>query len=302
MHSKLGSIFLLSIAPIIWGLGFIGTRWVLVDYSATWCHALRFCFCLPIIIPFLLYKKTFLSWKNYVKPGLILGFFLSMGLWTQTIGIARTTVAKAGFFTVFYAFFTPFLAMVLLKKRYKNFYWVLVCVAVLGISFLCELKITNFNIGDGYILLSALFFSLHILLVDKYATKESDSLQINFIQTFMIALLSLIIALAIEPIPSLSSLFDWSAVLKPSALSGMLMISLFSTIIAFSIQVYAQKFIEPHIASLIFLLESISAAFFGYVFFQEKLNAMGAIGAFLVLLAVALIPLTFKSVKKKENL
>ena len=147
MENKLKNLFLLSIAPIIWGLGFIGTRWVLKDYSATWCHAFRFCFCLPFVLPFLIYKKTFLNWKSYLKPGLILGFFLSMGLWTQTIGIAKTSVAKAGFFTVFYAFFTPLLAMIFMKKRYKKTYWALVCMAILGIAFLCEFEIVNFNEG-----------------------------------------------------------------------------------------------------------------------------------------------------------
>ena len=216
-----------------------------------------------------------------------------MGLWTQTIGIAKTSVAKAGFFTVFYAFFTPLLAMIFMNKRYNKVYWALVCMAILGIAFLCEFEIVNFNEGDCYILLSALIFSIHILLIDLYATKNCDSLQLNFMQTFVIAILSFAIAFSIEDMPSITSLIDWSSFLEPSPLSGMLMISLLSTIIGFSIQVYAQKFIEPHIASLIFLLESISAAAFGYLFLQETLSLTALFGAFLVLAAVALLPITF---------
>ena len=293
MSHKWKNIFLLSIAPLIWGLGFIGTRWALEDYSASWCHAIRFVLCLSFVLPYLIYKKTFLQWDAYVKPGIILGFFLSMGLWTQTIGIGQTSVAKAGFFTVFYAFFTPFLGMIFLKQRYRKLYWFLVFLALLGIAFLCELKMTNFNRGDLFIVLSAVIFSLHILLLDKYAIEKTDSLQLNFMQTLIIAMMSVIIAISLEQIPSVQPLLDFTMLTKPSALSGFLMISVLSTIIGFSIQVYAQKYIEPHIASLIFLLESISAAFFGYYFLNEKLSLIAIIGSLFVLVSVALVPLTF---------
>jgi drug/metabolite transporter (DMT)-like permease len=283
---------LLSLAPLIWGFGFIGTRWALEAYSGTWCHAIRFLICLPFVVPYLLYKKTFFN-KDYLKTGFVLGFVLSLGLWLQTIGIDYTSVAKAGFFTVFYAFFTPIIAMLLWKRTYKKLYWILVAFALLGIGLLCELKIDNFNKGDLIIIISAVIFSVQIVMVESSTEKDLNPIELNFMQTFAIAIFSFITALPIEKMPSFEPLFDISSIFRPSPLSGMIIISIFSTLVAFTLQLVAQKNIKSHIASMIFLLEAISAAFFGYLFLGETLSLMSTIGAVVVLASVSLVPLTF---------
>ena len=294
MNSKIASVLLLCLAPLIWGFGFIGTRWVLEDYSATWCNAIRFIFCLPFVLPYLLYKKTFHDYKKYVKNGFAIGVLLSTGLWIQTIGIAQTTVAKAGFFTVFYAFFTPLICIFIWGRKYRPVYWGLVILAIIGIALLCELNISQFNFGDGLIIFSAVIFSLHIVLVEKIMQGEVDPLQLNFMQTFFMAVISLVIALCLEDVPSMKPLLDFKTLAESSSLSGMIIISIFSTLIAFTIQIVAQKNIKSHIASLIFLLESISAAFFGYLLLGEELSVLSLGGAVLVLISVALVPLTMK--------
>ena len=87
----------------------------------------------------------------------------------------------------------------------------------------------------------------------------------------------------------------WTA----SSLSGLLFLSFFSSIVAFSIQVHAQKSLPPHIVGLIFLLESPFAALFGYLFLQEKLNIQNIIGGGLVMVAGGLLPF-FEMQRKKK--
>ena len=77
---------------------------------------------------------------------------------------------------------------------------------------------------------------------------------------------------------------------QASTISGFLILSVFSSLVAFTIQISAQKKLRAHIVSLIFLLESVFASIFGYFLFGEVLSPIALSGAALVVLSVALIP------------
>ncbi|MCB9094369.1 MAG: DMT family transporter [Halobacteriovoraceae bacterium] len=294
MNNKTSGVLLLTLATMIWGLGFVGTRWTLYEYSATWSHGLRYLLCVPLVIPYLLYKKSFHFHKNYLKPGISLGFLLFLGLWTQTVGIAYTTVAKAGFFTVFYAFFTPIIGIFHKGERYRLAYWGLLIMAMFGIALLCELKIENFNFGDVIVLLSAFIFSFHIYFTGEFANQVESSIELNVMQTLFVAIFSVILAYTLEGMPKIEPLFRFQDIGMPTPITGFIIVSFFSTLIAFSIQIVAQRKIRAHIASLVFLMESVFAAFFGYVFLNEGLSTLSMVGGFLVLLSVFLVPYTLK--------
>lgn len=279
-------IFLLILAAFIWGLGFVGTRWTFIDYSAVWSNSLRFLFAGGIALPFLLWKSPSL----FKSKGIIIcAALLGVGLQLQTIGIEHTTLAKSGFLTVFYAIFTPIIMLVLFKQSFRNMYWLLVSVALLGIAMICDLSFSNFNKGDLFILMSAVLFAMHIVAVDKYAQKE-NAILFNLGQCFYMGVFCVAFGLLYDGPVSLAPLLKIDAVSQPSSLWGFVVLSIFSSIIAFSLQVYAQQGIAPHIVSLVFLLESIFATFFGYLFFQEKLSLLALCGCVLVLASVALIP------------
>jgi drug/metabolite transporter (DMT)-like permease len=285
-------IALLILATMIWGAGFVGTRWTLSDYTPLWSNALRFALAGVIALPYLLVKGQ----KRNIKGAIECSIVLLLALQLQTIGIKYTTLAKSGFLTTFYAIFTPIIGMVFLKQRFKASYWGLVGLALFGILLMCELKLDNFNYGDLMTLISAVFFSLHIIFVDRYAQNVS-SLEFNLWQCLLIGLLNPVVAFLVDGPAPLAPLLDWSSLLVPSPLSGFIVLAIFSSLLAFSIQIYAQKGIRPHVVSLIFLMESVFSAFFGFFFFDERLSSMALSGAGLVLLAVALIPFATKANK-----
>ncbi len=272
-------------ATFIWGAGFAGTRWTLMDYSPTWSNAMRFIIATLIISPYLLIKFKKLNIKVTATAGLLLYW----GLHFQTLGIAQTSMAKSGFLTVFYAIFTPIILVVAFKETIRKSFWALLLLALLGIALLCEFSISNFNIGDFYVLISAFFFSCHILWIDKRAQKE-DPINFNFWQCPFIALPAFIWAYFTEGCVSIAPLFEFQKLGQASSISGFLILSVFSSLVAFSIQISAQKKLRAHTVSLIFLLESVFAALFGYFLFNESLSAMALTGATLVIAAVALIP------------
>jgi len=277
---------LMILATFIWGAGFAATRWTLVDYSPTWSNAMRFIIATLIISPYLIsnYKKLNL------KVTATAGFILYLGLHFQTLGIAQTTMAKSGFLTVFYALFTPIVLVLVFKEPIKRTFWGLLVLAFFGIALLCELSFKNFNLGDTYVLISAFFFSCHILWIDRCAQKENP-INFNFWQCPFIALPAVLWAYFSEGGVSMEPLLQFQKLNEASTISGFLILSIFSSLVAFTIQISAQKKLRAHVVSLIFLLESVFASLFGYFLFHETLSPTALTGAFLVIISVALIPI-----------
>lgn len=287
-------LFLLTSACAIWGLAFAATRWTLTDYSPIWSHCLRYIFAGIIALPVLFIRKGF----ENVKGALYCAIALMIALQFQTIGIAYTTMAKAGFLTVFYAVFTPILSLILLKQRMRKTFWALLGAAMFGMFMICGMEFSGFNKGDVFVLISAFFFSIHILLIDHYAG-ETDAINFNFLQCVFLGIISLIFGLLYEGPVSLLPIITFETFSLTSTLSGFIILSVFSSLLAFSLQVYAQKSTPAHIVGLIILSESIFAAIFGRVFFNEEITTMGYFGGVIILLSVALIP-RFASISKSS--
>ena len=276
---------LLLLATLIWGLGYVGTRWTLFEYTPTWSNALRFFFAGLFVLPYLLMNRDRIPIVGAFWSSVVL--FIAMQL--QTVGIANTTLAKSGFLTVFYALFTPLLTLMLFKQRFKPGYWFLLASSLVGIFFICDMDISNFNEGDSYILMSAFAFAVQILVVDKWAD-EVDPLLFNFMQCALVGVWGLGYAYLLEGPVSLSPLVDFSSHENQLVILGFVVLSILSSLVAFTLQIYAQKGMQPHIVSLCFLMESVFAAFFGYAFFKESLTLMAITGCIIVVTSVALIP------------
>lgn len=282
-------VFLL-ITTFIWGFGFIATKWTFVDFDGYWSHSLRFLMAGMFSLPFLLYQKSFFKPQLLLK-GYIASWWLFGALFFQTIGLYETTVAKSGFITTMYALFTPIFGMLFFKKKFHPLYWALVLLSFVGIGLLCNLRIDEFNRGDFWTLLCAISGAGHILYVEKVAGEIENAVEFNFLQSLFMGINSVVLVYLIRGGVDLSVLFVAENLFKPGALTGLLYLSLLSSMVAFSLQIVAQKRIPSHIVSLVFLLESPIAAFFGYTLLGESLNTMNLVGCALILLSVALIPI-----------
>jgi drug/metabolite transporter (DMT)-like permease len=281
------NILLLIFATSLWGYGFVGTRWTLATYSPLWSNAIRFTITALIVSPWVIPKLFNKIDRSILKLGLICSLMLTAGMILQTIGVNYTTLAKSGFFTVFYAFFTPLISTFYFKKKLRIQFWLSLLLALVGIAFLCDLQITSFNKGDFLILMASLTLALHIFFIAQLP-KTASATWFNSLQCFFMGLIALLIALIFEPIPDFSPLWQWSTIGTGSAIDGFFIQCILSSIVAFTIQVHAQKSIAPHLASTLFLLESVFAVIFGYTFFQETLTMIAIIGCFLVIISAGL--------------
>ena len=294
-------IILLSIACAIWGLGFAGTRFTLTDYSPIWSNSLRYLFAATLAFVILLVKgdlKKLAKRKQEILGGLICSALLMTALQLQTVGVAITTMAKAGFLTVFYAVITPIISVIFFKQMVKKTFWVLLTTSMIGIMMMNGMDLNNFNRGDIFVIASAFFFAFHIIATDHYASSV-DSIRFNFIQCIFMGIMGVIFALIFEGPTSLEVLYSPYALEFPSPLWGFIILSVFSSLIAFSLQITAQKSIPAHIVGLVFLSESIFAAFFGYLFFGETLGASALVGAAMIIISVAFVP-RYTNIEKED--
>ncbi len=282
------NISLLISAALIWGAGFIATKWTLNDYGPYWSNSLRFIIAGLFILPYLFYKIKKVNFHYFLGP-LSCACILYISMQTQTIGLKYTTAAKSGFITTLYAFFIPILLMLFKGIKYQLSFWGLLAMSLLGIAMLCQFELSSFNIGDLWTCICALFFALHILITAKI-TNNYHPIVLNGLQCVFVGLLSIIPALYFEGVPSFTPLFQFDEIFKSSTISGFIIVSIFSSNIAFSVQAYAQKTIPPHIVGLIFLLESLFATIFGFLLLNEQLTSMTILGGTLILISLGLIP------------
>lgn len=224
--------------------------------------------------------------KNKVKPsqeekrtliqgGLACGVVLFIASSLQQIGIQYTTAGKAGFITTLYIVIVPILGIFLGKKVSKKI-WVCVLIAATGL-YLLSIK-SDFSIGKGdtLIFLCAIFFSIHILVIDHFSPKV-DGVVMSCIQFFVCGTINIFAMLLFESPTVREILLSWAPILYAGVLSSG---------VGYTLQIVAQKDTDPTITSLILSLESVFAVLAGVLILGETLTTRETFGCVMIFIAI----------------
>lgn len=230
----------------------------------------------------------FYSWKNkkLIVGGICCGIALFVASNLQQFGIKYTTVGKAGFITALYIVIVPLLG-IFLKKKVGIKIWVSVVLAVAGLYLLCMTGGLSLGKGDLLVLLCAVVFSVHILVIDHFSPLV-DGVRMSCIQFFVCGILSAIGMLLTEN-------FSWSAF--AAAWMPVLYAGVMSCGVAYTLQIVGQKDMDPTIASLILSLESVISVLAGWVLLGQKLSARELSGCALMFVAIILAQLPERKAK-----
>ena len=156
--------------------------------------------------------------KTLLIGGVCCGIAIAVASTLQQYGISMTTVGEAGFITALYIVIVPILG-IFLKKKPRLIIWVSVVLALAGLYFLCMTDSLSFSKGDTLVLLCALAFSIHILVIDHFSPKV-DGVRMSCIQFFIAGILCGVPALIFER-PEFSSLIAaWAPILYAGILSS----------------------------------------------------------------------------------
>ena len=230
--------------------------------------------------------------KKTIISGLLCGSALFIASTLQQTGIQTTTAGKAGFLTSLYVIVVP-VAGLFLRRIPRFWVWPGVILAVAGTYLLCMESGLTINTGDTLILLCAVFFAAHILLIDRFAG-DCDGIAISSVQFFVVSAAA-IVPMFIFETPEISGIL--------AAAPAILYTGVLSCGVAYTLQIKAQQITSPAVASILFSMESVFAALAGYLFISEHLSARELRGCALVLAAiiVAQIPAKAPFLRAKKS-
>ena len=210
--------------------------------------------------------------------GICCGLALCAASNFQQIGIAYTTVGKAGFITALYVVIVPIMGL-FFKKRVSFVVWICVVLSVIGLYLLCMTEGSlTLAYGDLLVLICAVLFSVHIMVIDHFSP-QGDGVVMSCIQFFVCGIVSGIIMLFVET-PSLENIM---AAAMPILYAGVL-----SSGVAYTLQIVGQKDMNPTVASLILCLESVVSALAGWLILHEALTVRELLGCVLMFVAIVL--------------
>ena len=280
------------LAAMIWGSAFvaqsIGTDYVEPFTFNAIRAAIAFLFLLAMSL-ILRYtkkgreKRSANYWRDLLLGGICCGTALTVATNLQQKGLASTTSGKAGFITALYIVIVPVIG-IFLKKRAGKTVWISVAVAVVGLYCLCITEGFTITAGDFYILLCALCFSVHILVIDHF-TQKVDGVELSCMQFLVTAILSSVGMLLWEH-PGMENILLCAG---PLLYTGIL-----SSGIAYTLQILAQKDSDPTVVSLLLSLESVFAVLSGALILHDTMSGKEYFGCLLMLVAVILAQLPEK--------
>jgi drug/metabolite transporter (DMT)-like permease len=272
---------LLMITAIIWGFAFVAQRAGMEYLGPFTFNTARFTLGSLSLVPLLLLNKRrkfnqsqiiSLNNKTLLYGGLAAGLFLYLGATLQQTGMVYTTAGKGGFITGFYIILVPILGL-FIKQKTSFLTWLGAVVAIIGLYFLSVSENLEINIGDILVFSAAFFWAGQILVIGFFSNK-TDSIQLAFLQFLICALLSFISALIAENV----IFYNLYLAIIPILYAGI-----FSSGIAFTLQVIAQKEARPANAAIIMSLESVFAVIGGWMILSETIPLRGIIGCGLML-------------------
>ncbi len=302
MSKKLKGNLLLFLTAIIWGSSFVAQKAGMEYIGPFTFNGIRLIIAgislLPVIYFFSIKKNKKSNIKFTKKDksihiigGISCGIALFIAASLQQIGVVYTTAGKAGFITALYVVMVPIFGVIFLKKKVTPLMWISVVIATIGL-YLLSFKIgdTDFKInkGDILVILCAVFYTVHILVIDYFSPK-TDGIILSCIQFFVAGFISLIIMFITEH-PELSAILICTI---PILYSGVL-----SAGIGYTLQIVAQKDTDPTVASLILCLESVFAVIAGMIILKETLTNRELIGCLIMFVAIILSQIPVKTKEK----
>jgi drug/metabolite transporter (DMT)-like permease len=216
-------------------------------------------------------------WRTDLRRGLVLGLVLTGGATLQQWGVVYTTAGKAGFITGLYVVLVPILGL-LVGQRTHGRTWVGALLAVVGLYLLTITGRLVMGLGDSLVLAGALFWSVHVLLIGRWAPR-TEPVRLAALQFLVCGVLSGAVGLPLEQ-PDLEAV--------RGAMWPLLYAGLASTGIAYTLQVVAQRHAPPAHAAIILSLEAVFAVLGGLLMLGESLAARGLAGCALMLTGMIL--------------
>jgi drug/metabolite transporter (DMT)-like permease len=281
--TRLQANLCLLLAGAIWGGGFVVQSSAMKSLGPLWFIGLRFLVATAAVAPFAWREAkraaTPVTPRTYAAFTAI-GFALFAGAVTQQIGLLTTTVTNSGFLTGLYVIMVPILTVLVLRRAPHWIVWPGAILALVGIFLLSGGSLTRLSYGDGMTIVCAFFWSIQVFLIGIFASQSGRPLMLSVWQFAVTGICATIAAIILEPI-------SWQAIANAGieiAYAGV-----FSSGLAFSLQVIGQRYTTAPQAAIFLSSEALFAATFGALILGETITPIGYVGCGVIFLAMLLV-------------
>ena len=293
-RKMLGNL-LLTLTALIWGTAFVAQRVGMDSIEPMTFTAARSVLAAAglSVVSLLMRGRgagTGANRRDTVLGGVCCGLFLAAASIFQQMGLVTTSAGKAGFITAMYMLLVPVISFVFFRRKVGWIVWLAVGIGVAGMYLLCVTEDFSLTRGDALVCVCAFLFSGHILCCDHFA-RRGDPVRISAIQFATVAVIAGAGALVVET-P------DWDKI--ASAAVPVLYCGIMSSGVAYTLQIVAQKFTDPTVASLLMSLESVFAALAGAVLLGERMSARELVGCVVMFAAIVLVQLPAPRAKRER--
>lgn len=290
---------LLLLAGAIWGLGFVSQSTAMANIGPFLFIGLRFLIAVVAIAPLALREARNAEVSlpvGEIKYFVLIGLFLFGGMSAQQLGLMETSVTNSGFLTGLYVVIVPILSIILFRQWPHPVIWPCAIAALAGIYLLSGGQLEALLPGDWMTILCAVFFALQMLFITRYANRTGRPVALAIVQFGLCAVLGFGFAVV------MGESFDWSAIRL--AAPEILFVGVFSSGVAFTIQMIGQRYTTASQAAIFLSSEALFAALFGALLLGERLPPIGLVGCamiFAAMLAVELLPVLWRNRDAKST-
>jgi len=288
MKNKLTSNIALFLTALIWGLSFVAQRAGMEYIGPFTFNAVRSFLGGLSLLPLIAFikfskpdtrseRRKHAQHINLERAGIACGVALFLAMTIQQYCMQFVGAGKAGFISALYIIFVPIIS-ILIGDKLKKAVIVSVFLALIGLYLLCYKAGLGFDIYDLLLLLSAFLYAVHIMVVNYYS-RVVNPIKASCLQFFVVGILSLLLVLLFET-PNLDAIIECRV---PIFYAGVVTCG-----VAYTLQIYGQKYTLPVLASLILCLESVFAVLGGALILGETMTMKEILGCIFMISGVIL--------------
>lgn len=265
----------LGLVALCWGTSFAVIKDIIGSIPPFGLMLLRFGLSTLLLGAFFGHRLRTLTAPQLGRSAAI-GGFLTAAFVALALGIRHTTASNQSFLVGACVIFVPFLGWLVSGKRPGGFAVAGALLATLGIALLTLDATFAINRGDLLSLLCSLAYAAHMVAIERLG-RDVDPIASTLVQ-FAVATLTFAV---------LSATFEsFRFPMSPKLWTAVAYLVVFTTVIAFTIQNVAQRFLSSTSTALILTLETAFGGVFAVLYLQEQLSARMLVGCGIILAGI----------------
>ena len=302
-HNQMRQVVFPILAAFIWGTSFVSQDICADSMGAFTFNGTRYFIAVLSLLVVIAVMNT--TRKDRPQPtaeekkasrkqlwlgGLCCGTALAVASNFQQAGlVAGTDAGKAGFITALYVVLVPVFGL-FFKRKVSLPTWIAVVLSVVALYLLCIKGDFSLAPGDLLVLVCAVCFAVHILVIDHF-TAYCDGVKLSCLQFLFAGIISTICMFIFEDV-------DFAAIL--SCALPLLYVGIFSCGVGYTLQILAQKDSNPTVVTILLSLESVFAVIAGAIILKQQMTVREYIGCAIMFAAVILAQVQFPTRQKAE--